>query len=425
MPPWGRPSGGRKGKNKKEWERQQREWEQQRRFEELASDSDDGQGVDLGRRPFASDELHYSGADLGRGSNSRRDFTYSDDSEESDDGIAKDTGNGAAMQLALRDKEEVLVQRAMERIRRAQMLGKTNVKLTPSERDALERKLANDQAKSKRPVLKSKPSGERRSSGRSSSSQTAIVPTAGRRKSRSSLVSTTDREPMDQAQSMGPGFLVAGPDGRPIYAPLGYHPPSPGPPFGFPSSRPESRSGSAHSLQSTPPLAQTQFRGASKRYPPGSEQHGQSLSSTRKTSSPRPLPDDPDWQPRARSTSNLFYSPDPYQYQAYSPPLPQIPPQYAQGRRHVSGPAEIGYPALRPGVRPYAATSDPSLPRREYSGGHGPAESISDDDYDDNDDDDDDQDEGVQIDVAPYGHGYDITMSSGGPSVPRTRKVRR
>ena len=76
-------------------------------------------------------------------------------------------------------------------------------------------------------------------------------------------------------------------------------------------------------------------------------------------------------------------------------------------------------------MRPYAATSDPSLPRREYSGGHGPAESISDDDYDDNDDDDDDQDEGVQIDVAPYGHGYDITMSSGGPSVPRTRKVRR
>ena len=45
-----------------------------------------------------------------------------------------------AVQLAMRDKEDQLVDKALERIRRAQMLGKKNVRLSRRELDALERK---------------------------------------------------------------------------------------------------------------------------------------------------------------------------------------------------------------------------------------------------------------------------------------------
>lgn len=411
MPSWGRPPGGRKRGSRKEWERQQREWEQARRFEEIDSSSDDRQGVGLDRS-FAGDELHFTGADLGGDSGKRREYEFSDDSEDTVDGIEHEAGTGGAMQLALRDKEEILVQRAMERIRRAQLLGKTNVKLTPPERDALQRKFQKDAAKVKRPSLKTKPSGERRSSGRSSGSQPTVPPTAGRRKSRSSLGGISNEHlAANLGQATPPGLLVAGPDGRPIYAPLGYYPPSLVSPYG-PSSHPGSRTGSTHSLQHTLPLPQTHTRGSQKRYFSVPEHQIQSSSSSRGTSS-RSLPDDPDWQPRARSTSNLVYPPDHQQYSAYSPPLPQVRPQFAQPRRNVSGPPETGYPSLRSGAsagpRPYATTSDLSLPRREYSGEAVHQEISSGEDVED----DDEEDDGVQVDVVPYGQGYDVNMTTG------------
>ncbi|MCJ1400593.1 hypothetical protein MMC11_003799 [Xylographa trunciseda] len=420
MPPWGRPSGAQEGKGRKGWKREQQEWEQ-RRFEELDSESDDGQGVDLDRS-FAGDDLHFTGADLGRGNGNRGRQGSSSDSEHSEDVVDYDLGNGSAMQLALRDKEEVLVQRAKERIRRAQAMGKMSVKLPPSELDALERQLASEQeqAKSKRPSLKTKASGERRASGRSSSTQNVVTSTATKRKSRSSLAISNDRVPSDPGQVAPPGFLVGGPDGRPIYTPFGYYPPSPVSPYG-PSSRPNSRTSSAHSLQHTPPLHQTQSRSQQKRYFSVPEQQPQTLSGSRGTSSPRPLPDDPDWQPRARSTSNLAYPSDPYQYPAYSPPLTQMPIQYSQGRRNVSGP-DIGYPSLRgvQAARPYAASSDPSLLRREYSGGSGPyEEENSDGEVDYND-----QDEGVQVGVVPHRQGLNVVTGPPGGNV-RPRKSRR
>ncbi|MCJ1384825.1 hypothetical protein MMC17_007943 [Xylographa soralifera] len=413
MPPWGRPLGAQEGKERKEREREQRAWDQQRRFEELDSDSDDGQGVHLDRS-FAGDDLHFTGADLGRGLRNRGRQGSSDDSEHSEDAVDYDLGNGSAMQVALRDKEEVLVQRAKERIRRAQAMGKISVKLPPSELDALERQLASEQAKGERPTLKTKSSGERRASGRVSSSQNVVTSTATRRKSRSSLAIANDRTASDSAQTAPPGFLVAGPDGRPIYAPFGYYPPSPVSPYGT-SSRPTSRTGSTHSLQHTPPLPQSQGRSQQKRYFSVPEQRPQASSGSRGTSSPRPLPDDPDWQPRARSTSNLPYPSDLHQYPTYSPPLPQMPMQYSQGRRNVSGP-EIGYGSLRP----YAASSEPSLLRREYSGSGGQYE------QDDSEDDVDYSDhEGVQFDVVPYGQNYGMNVATGPPGNGRTRKSRR
>ena len=417
MPPWGRPPGGRKGKGRRQSERQQREWDDIRRFEELDSESDDGQGVGLG---FAGDELQFTGADMGRDLQNIRNFRYSDESGDSDSGAGDDMQSGAAMQLALRDKEEVLVQRAMERIRRAQLLGKTNVKLTPPEHDALARRMQKDQAKSTRPVSRTKVSDGRRDSGRSSSSQSGVAPIAGRRKSRSSLSNRSDREVGSAGQPVAPGFVVAGPDGRPVYAPIGYYPPSPGSPYG-PSSQPGSRTGSSHSLQHTPPLPQSQFRGAPmQRYFSGPEQQFQPSSAARGPPSPRPMPDELEWQPRPRSSSNLGYPADQYRYQytAYPPTVPQMPSQYTQGRRNVSGPAGVGYSNIRAGpliTRPYASSSDPSLLRREVSGGNGQLGNTSEDDVDD-----DDEDASVQVNVVPHGQGYDVKFSEG-----RQRRSRR
>ena len=420
MPPWGRPPGAQKAKGRKEREREQREWEQGRRFEELDSDSDNGQGVDLDRA-FAGDDLQFTGADLGQDSRTRGKHGFLGDAEFTENVVDYDLGSGSAMQLALRDKEEVLYQRARERILRAQAMGRVDVQLTPAERDAFDRKHSNDQAKIKRPSSRTKVSGDRRGSARPSGSQDVVTSTATRRKSRSSLGISSSRVLDDPGQAVPPGFIVAGPDGRPVYAPFGYYPPSPVSPYG-PSSRPNSRTGSTHSLQHTPPVPQSQSRSQQKRYFSVPEQQAQASSGNRGTSLPRPLPDDLDWQPRVRSASNLAYPSDVHQYSTYSPPIPQMPVQYAQGRRNVSGP-EIGYPSLRHGMqapRPYAANSEPSLLRREYSGEDGYEYDTSEDDIDYDDD------EGVPIDDMLYGQNHSVNVATDVPeNSVRVRKSRR
>ena len=399
MPFWGRPSGVRQGTRRKEREREQREWEAQQRFEEIDSEFDDH-----GHR---SDELYFTGADPNDFSRERRTYEYSDESEDTydDDHSDDDIGNGAAMQVALREKEEVLVERAIERIRRAQMLGKPDVKLTGPERDALERKMKSDQAKSKRPAMKTKGNSSWRFGGRSNSSQTALVPTATKRNSRSSL-KPTNTDSSRRGQPSPPRVTVAGPDGQQHYAPMGDYPPprpgnSPYPTF----SQPGSRSASTHSLQHTP--LPTQFRGPPKRYYSVPEQYHPYPS--RPPASPRPMPDEPDWEPRARSSPSLPYPPDMRHYQTYSPRQPPLPHHYPYNdRRYVSGPPDIGYTNLRPAppnANPYAYSVGNSDDDAEY-------------DYDD---------PTVQVDMVPRGQGYNGNVSSGQPGsgTSRQRKVRR
>ena len=55
------------------------------------------------------------------------------------------------MQIALRDKEDILVEKALQRIRRAQELGKTNVRLSKSEIEALQRKREKDSRRAAQP----------------------------------------------------------------------------------------------------------------------------------------------------------------------------------------------------------------------------------------------------------------------------------
>ena len=404
MPPWGRPPGERQGRKRKEWERQRRQWEEQVRFEELDTDSDEGQGVGWGHH-FKSDELHFSGADLGQLIPGRTRHNYSDNSDDYEDGDNYDDGgrSGSRMQVALREKEDVLVERALARIRRAQELGRDNVQLTEPERDALERKMQNDRAKGKKPVLRSKGSGE---STRANTRKRLSAPTSKPKGSKSSL-----KKSDEPTGPLGPpGLVVAGPDGQSVFAPIGYYPSS--------SSRPSSRSNSAQNLrQPQIPASQAPYRSLPQRWSPSSPEY----TSTRASMPARPLlPDDPNWRTRSRSSSatNPSDPVDPFQYLQSQPKLPARYGAPGGGRRNVSGPADFGYANLRPyqpnlPPRGYTSSSDPSLARREHPSSSGGGRYVrggyaSDEEGEEDDDDDD----AMLVDVVPYGQGYEVNVSS-------------
>ena len=347
----------------------------------------------------------------------------------------------------------MLVQKAVERIRRAQMIGKANVKMSQSELDALERKRRSDQTqgKTRGPLVKN--SDGRRSGGRPASTEKQAQSKSIGRKSSGSRTSLTqtEEESAHAAAVAPPGMLIRGADGTPMYAPIGYYYPPPAALAYGASSRPGSRSASAHRQQQqlTPPLLPTVPRAQKKRYFSLPEQAMPSPTSRTFTSHApplrRPLPDDPEWIPRPRSASTNQHHPvDPFQYQTYSPPLPQMPPQYGQGRRIVSGPAGVQYSAIRraaPAMRPNAASSDPSLPLRrrqqsqavheddigsgEEEEDDGDDDDGDDEDYHDDDDDDDDDEHGVHVDVIERGQGYDVNFTPEGVGGGRHRGGRR
>ena len=378
-----------------------RQWEEDRRFEELDSDDTDGQGVGL-NDSFTSDQLLFTGADLGRRSQNRRNYAYGSSGSSDDE---EDDGSGGAMQLALRDKEEMLVQRALERIRRAQMLGHQNVELTRSEIDALERKRQKDEAQTRKSGSRPKLRPSEKRSDRFLVAGRKPAQQSSRKSSRTSLNKYGEAESSSPGLAP-PGFVVPGPDGQAHYAPLGYYPAG-------------SRSTSSHGQQSlTPPLSQSQFRNPAKRYSSVPEQAPPS-STSRTPPLSRALPDDPNWIPRPRSaSSNQSFSTNAYPYPPRSPPLPQVPSQYSQGRRIVSGPAETAYPIPRRPLptRPYAASSEASIQVHTRGDGFGEEHSTEDDAEEDDDDDD-----GVQVDVVSYGQGYEVNMSGAAANVGRRR----
>ena len=410
MPSWGRPSGIRQGKRRKDRERQTRNWEEQRRFEEVDSDSDDGQGVNLDDS-FVSDELLFTGADLGR---HVRGYDYSESSDDSYDRLEDHERRGAVMQVALRDKEELLVQKAMERIHRAQLLGQKEVELSQLEIDALERKRQKDQAKSRRFALNSKSSDKRSNVRRLSTS-----PKASRKTSKSSLGKLFNREHTHPVAKAVPSYTVSVADGSIIHAPRGYQPPTSSPYTS--ASRPDSRSTSSHNLQHySPPLAQSNYRNQKKRYFSGPEQQYPSTSDPAPPS-PRPSIADLHRSSRPRSASSIQpYSLD-SQYQVYSPPPPPILSQYSHDTRISSNPGESQYPSrYSTGLLAYQhpSSSDPSLPRHEYHAGRRYQESAS----DDNLEEDDDEDLGVQVDLRSSAQGYNVNVNSGSN---RQRRWRR
>ena len=347
MPLSGRPPGAKESKRRKQWERDQAVWRGQSRVEELDSDDTDTQGVGLnfGKKQFASDPLHFTGIDLASSAKVRRGYAYnSDDSGDESVGLDEDYDNTSALQVALRDKEDALVQSALARIRRAQEKGKREVKLNPEEIEALEKRRKRMQtaatSKQKKGSGSSSGSERRRHSDRDIVTVPFSPPQPQSRK-RSKSKRSDDQYPQLAAP---PGMLVQGPDGV-TYAPFGYYPPQAGPSRNSPT-RP--RSATSSQLRITPP---PQFIA----YQPQPSRHfseGNRPPSSSSTSSRRPLPDEEGWIPahsRRGSGSSQTHSPDPFDFQISSEQPPPIPHQYIQagGRRNVSGPPEVVYSSVR------------------------------------------------------------------------------
>ena len=340
-------------------------------MQELDSDDTDTQGVGLhfGEKRFSSDPLQFTGIDLASSSRSRRGYAYDSDDSEEDSEDTDENENTSALQVALRDKEEALVQSALARIRRAQEKGKQQVKLNPEEIEALERRRQRMQSaatsKARKGSGDSSGSERRRNSGRDLIA-VPIGPSEPKSRKRSKSKRSEDR--YSQLAAAPPGMLVQGADGA-TYAPLGYYPPQAGPSRNSPT-RP--RSATAAQLRATPP---PQFVA----YPPTHRHHSEGIRppSSSSTSSRRPLPDEEGWIPahsRRGSFSSQTHSVDPFEYQVSSEQPPPIPQQYMQagGRRNVSGPSEVLYSSVRrsppnPSGYPFAArgpASDPALRRR-------------------------------------------------------------
>ena len=317
------------------------------------------------------------------------------------------------MQVALRNKEDLLVQTALDRIHRAQMLGKANVTLTQPEIDALERKRRQDKMKSKSSDSSRRNSGSRRTSGQLKVSLKEQKST--RRKSSGPVDGRSrDSSSASSKHAPPPGMIVPVPGGVPYYAPFEQYPPG----TQGRSPRAGSRSGNTQSLHQRNPNSPTdQARMQQVRYLPDPE--GSSSPSPQSPSIPRRLPDDPSWLPRPRSASSNQSYPGPYQ--PYPPPSPQIPPHYGPGRRHISGPPDVQYLGTRRmggSSRSHEAYASQSplreIPPYHPSNEHPSSESASDEDLSGSD-------HGVQINVVPRGETYEIEK---GPEETSSRRRR-
>ena len=377
MPSWGRPPGAKGSRRRRRWEQEQEAW-QEARIQEVDSDDSDTQGVGLNfeKKRGVYDPFHFPGTALSSASRARKGYTYDTGTSDSESEELEDEGN--AMQLAMRDKEEALVQSALARIRRAQEKGKSEVKLNPEELEALERRRKRMQAaatQEKQGGDSGSGSERRRRSDRQMISVPIAEATTGRKRSKSNRGEDPNLRGGPAAPS---GILIPGGDGV-SYAPLGYYPP--------PSS--STRNSPTRPRSST----SSQIYQQSRHYSEGTRPTSSSSSGSR-----RPLPDEEDWVPNSRRSS-LTSQPhglDPFDYQVDNGHPPPIPQQYAQGRRIASGPPEIMFSTLRR-TPPSNSSREPppdSTSRRRGSQRDNP-ESIA--TSSEEDDDSDDLGNGVQV----------------------------
>ncbi|KEF63083.1 uncharacterized protein A1O9_01059 [Exophiala aquamarina CBS 119918] len=432
LPPWGRPPGGRPGRRNDRQRDLRRSWAYDDRVEELDTDDDISQGVELdqdyGDKRFVSDELRFTGIDLGSGGLRRRrsgdkynDFTPSED--EDDYNPNSSLVPRQELQMVYKDKEDMLVERALERIARARALGKANVKLSRAEIDALDRSERNQNPprssaapqmvapKSKKEApIKRKPVEVRKMTGRNDNKSASNSP---RRKP----FETRDRGPSIASNTSSRGERedpVAAYQGYPVdqeYSHVGRRLPYPqGHYFAVPrhaeSSRQGHRTNSTQSLrqqqqlqqqiQQAPPYQHPYF---ATRYASNPDAIYSQRPGSNSSRASRPDPSEPDWEPRARSTSSLVNVPlDQLPYQTSTSRAPRFDPsdpRYASPQRRVaSGP-------------PLAHQHSPVTYRRPQD------ELFLPNDSDDvmrylapsgseqeDDDDDSDYDEGVQVDVS-------------------------
>ena len=316
-----------------------------------------------------------------------------DDSERSSD---RDSAyDGAAGQLAIADREEALVQAAMQRIQRARDKGKSDVKLDKDELAALQRRKKRMEEEA-----------ERRKRGSGSSSDRK------KRKDQRIAVPLSQLEPISRKKTRQPKEPPPRKHSahdrpekeRQVYPPMGYFPPPS-------SSRSRPRAGTNSASQRPPSRAQDE-RGSSPfsydyvQRPPSANRHVVSDSAGRPPSS-RGYPAEQGWlvQHAGDASGN-----DPFRYQTAGPRAPYPTGAAAASRRYVSNPPQAGHPPPR-GMAPAAARGQ--YDRREASRD----DETSEEDSETSDDDDeestsDDLGNGAQIRQPARGRGQIVVEVS-------------
>lgn len=443
MPPGGRPPRGRAGRsNDRLWElQQQRNWDYDARVEELDTDDDNSpQGVELdqnyGPRRYRSDELRFTGIDLGGGMVRRRrsgdahedNFTPSEDEEEYEYDVQTGLIRRQDMQVAYRDKEEILVQRALERISRARALGKPNVKLSRAEIDALDRLERNQnpprpsaapkaapKSKKEAPVVKRKPVEVRKNGTKGTTRSASDSPTKGKSNEvRGRGQSTTatqsaraSRENSVTTYALPPAEVEY--DRRSFYPP-GYHRQLDQAPRGSRTNSNQSLRREAMPMPMPPP----QHPYYNNRYSSNPDVLYGNRPGSNSSRSSRPDPAEMDWEPRARSTSSLVNMPlDQLPYQSgvgRAPRFDPSDPRFASSQRRVaSGPPAIQNQAThyrRPQDELFLPESQPEV--YNYLTGE-----TEDDDEDEDEDEDSDYNAGVEVNVSERpGGNYAIQTRS-------------
>lgn len=336
-------------------------WNAGRRVvEEVDSEEDsDTQGVGLasssGSR-FVSDPLRFTGIDIGDGNGGRprsshvfgqEDDEDEDDTSEDDDSehdVEVRRGKGAAPS----EREEAVVESALQRIRRAQAKGKKDVKLTQEELAALERR--RERIRAQEEARKRRKEKEQRFAVPLSH----LEPTVRKRRS------VVADEPTSQ-RAVSASFLEE--SGRPVYPPMGYFPP----PLASARSRPRSGTSSSQrpgtvSSQRPPsrdPAAERSRGNSPFRY--SYVQHGYPPSASRHVSDTAPRP--PSSSSRQDSWPGAYGQATPASISAPSIPAQRqgsadpfrymtADPRAPARRRNVSGPAGAGHHVYGPGTGP-------------------------------------------------------------------------
>ena len=295
----------------------------------------DTQGVGLisGRNSrFVSDELRFTGTDLGDRSNDivHRQPYDSDSEEDDDEDTSEDEEFGydeeELARLSPRQKEDLMVQSAMQRIQRAQERGRTDVRLNKEELAALERRRKRLQEEAEKKKRKSGSERKKKKENRVSIPLSQLDP--GPRKPSKSSQQRQESVPRQASASNLPD--VADNQG---YPPMGYFPPPSGP---------RSRPRSSTSASQRPP---SRMSGAD----PFEYDYNQRPSSRHVS----------DGVARPRSSRGYYGEEgtsgpggrqlDPFQFQTAGPRAPYPTGAAAAPRRHGSGPPE-GMPTSRRGT---------------------------------------------------------------------------
>ena len=300
MPSWGRSFGARNGKRRGLREKHSLHLEDDMRFELVDSNEDEGHGIGL-NRSFDSDDIDLTEEVLATQQEAHSTYydRYASHLSESTSSDLS-SSSGGVRQLAYRDKEDQLVQIALDRIQRAQALGERNVRLTKPELDALERKRRKNHAIGRNTAYSERsfsPSSVNQRNSATVGSRSSKRRTMPNKSGFSYSGSSTQGKPVSQARPASPRHenqedKTAENLRSPQLEPYDL------------STQPRMRSINSHSsLYQNPPPTTTRSRDRQKRYFSVPKGFGSSPAAEGPPL-PRRLPDDPQWIPRARSASS-------------------------------------------------------------------------------------------------------------------------